>query len=384
MSNVTVNNNNGLLGSAIGTTVNSPASNEITTSKLMDDNNTSNTILSANLTKETALKRVAPDIESNFTGLYHSAGLWSRHEIDYFDQRYRFGILNPYGVITTCREYIFFTKPDLNIYPRDSISGVPSDGLAPYLQSQPYWLDLENKHRSVIRMLQDSLDSRGDHFNHLLENTVSSNLDIPGLSSDMIDTPNNMYGTNYQYRGSSEASNDNFDFSLSFTDTKELSVYHFFRAYEDYQTIKHHGHLPPWDMYMNNKVLYDQFSIYKFLVDEDGETIIYWCKLWGVKPKSLPRDTFTSSDFNDGITYSVDFNAAFFNDMDPSILTSFNILAKKYNGVDTLYDLDIHNSILDRVDNRPARVAFIEKSEKPNSAYGYNTYKLKWKGDAEE
>ena len=56
-----------------------------------------------------------------------------------------------------------------------------------------------------------------------------------------------------------------------------------------------------------NKIIHDQFSIYKFIVDEDMETIIYWGKYYGVYPTSLPRDAFSNSNFQDGLTFSINF-----------------------------------------------------------------------------
>ena len=350
----------------------------------MDDGGNSSSRYNTSVSKEQVNTILGGD-DTFFTEVFHANGLFKRNEIDYFNQRYRFGVLNPYGTISTCREYLFFTKPDLNIYPRSNESGgTPQKDLADYLQTQPYWLELASKHFDVITCLQSSLGKltgRNDPFNQLLANTCTSNLDIPGLQSEMIDTPSNTYGVNYQYRGSSESSNDNFEFSLSFSDTKDLSVYHFFKAYEEYQTLKHHGVLPPWYQYIMDKILYDHYSIYKFLVDEDGETIIYWAKMYGVKSKSLPRDTFSSTDFNDGITFAVDFSSAFFDDMNPMILTEFNNISRDYYNAQP-YQIDIHNHIFDRTDNRPARAAYIEESENISQVYGYKTYKLKWRGDA--
>ena len=168
---------------------------------------------------------------------------------------------------------------------------------------------------------------------------------------------------------------------MEFKDTKDLSVYHFFRAYEDYQTIKHHGQLPPYIEYIMEKILYDQYSIYKFLVDEDMETIIYYAKCYGVTSKSLPRDTFTNNDFSGGITYSVDFHASFFDDMNPMIIKEFNSLSKSYYD-SRKYQVDIHNHILDRVDNRPANAAYIVTE--PSANFGHDVYKLKWRGDFKE
>lgn len=320
--------------------------------------------------------------EEKFRGIYHSAGLFDRGEIDLFNKRYRYGIMNPYDALVNCREYLFFTKPDLNIYPRDDNNGLPSSTLDSYLQTKPFWLDLAENNLDVIKCLQSSLSNTGsvvDPFNHLLENMVQSNLDTPTISSEMIETPSNMYGVNYTYHGSSEASDDGFDFSLEFKDTRYLQVYKFFKAYEDYETIKHHGQLKPWNNYIINKILYDQYCIYKFLVGDDGETIVYYAKFYGVKSKSLPREVFSNTSFDNGLSYSIDFNAAFFDDMKPSILMDFNYLSKDlYNS--RKYDVHIYNNYLDRPDNRPVKAAYVF-AETSSQAPGGKVYKLKWKGD---
>lgn len=313
-----------------------------------------------------------------FRSLSHASGIFHRNEINLFKKRYRYGILNPYDTLSTCREYLFFTKPDLNIYPRDDNDGLPSSELQPYLQTQPFWLyEMQEKHSDVLKLLQSSLDNR-DPFNHLLENMVQSNLDSPSISAEMIDTPNNSFGVGYTYRGSSEASDDNFDFSLEFKDTKDLPVYHFFKAYEDYETIKHHGQLQPYMYYIRNKILYDQYAIFKFLVDlDDGETIIYYAKYFGVKSKSLPRDVFSNTSFDNGLSYSIDFNAAFFDDMKPWILKDFNIISKEFYNSQK-YQIDTWNNVLGRIDNRPAKAAYVVSEY--NSQFKHEVNKLKWRG----
>ena len=311
--------------------------------------------------------------------LYHSANLFQNNEIDLFNKTYRFGLLNPYGAISTTREYLFFTKPDLHIYQRNDNTGITSNSLVSGLADIPFWKNLASGMPQIIECLQQSYgNNKSDHFNHLLQNQVSSNLDVPGLSSEMIDTPTNMYGVGYSYRGSSEASDDNPEFSLEFKDTKWLQIYHFFKAYEEYETLKHHGVIRPWKGYIMNKILHDQFAIYKFLVDEDMETIIYYGKMYGVTPKSLPRDVFSNPSFDSGLSYSVDFKAAFYEDMRPEILKDFNSLSKKYyNSLE--YDISPYNTTFDRVDTRPAKAAYIVADNNPSSPTGY-VYKLKWRG----
>lgn len=340
--------------------------------------------------------------------LYHSHNIFSSDEIrqNIFSSRFRFGLFNSFDNVNTVREYLFFTKPDLNIVDKDS--GSLNPGLAAY----PFWTELYSEYPEVISMLQSSFTQisiiKDDPFNQLLGNTVQSNLDMPSISAELIDTPSNMYGVNYKYRGSSEASDDGHSFSLEFKDLKSLPVYKFFKAYDQYEILKHHGVIGPDPSYIFNKVLHDQFAVYKFLVDEDGETIIYYAKYFGIKPTSVPRDVFGNTTYDNGLSYSIDFDSAFVEDMNPQILTDFNALSYNHYS-NAKYDIDVYNQYTDTVDNRPATAAIITKEVNGENGYhivglkgqtfetGRNTnnvskaaangpnkfvYKLKWKGDA--
>lgn len=304
-----------------------------------------------------------------------SVGLYGQTDIDLFNNFYRFGVFNPYGAVSNTREFIFFTKPDLYILEKNGT--YPINKLRPQLEKIPFWQELLTRYPQVIYNLQGSCKSRSP-FNLLLGNQVNSNLDIPSLSAETIDTPTNMYGVNFSYRGTSEASNDSFEFSLEFKDTRYLPIYMYFRAYEEYETLKHHGLIWPYKSYIENKIIHDQFAIYKFLVDEDMETILYFSKYYGVMPKDLPRDVFSSSNFDSGLTFSIGFKAAFFDDMDPLILDDFNAFTEEsYNNAP--YRIDIYNDILHHIDNRPATTARIF-AVKSKTAPGKMRYVLKWKG----
>lgn len=339
----------------------------------------------------------------------HGSNLFTRDEIDLYNNIYRFGLYNPYGAVTNLREYLFFTKPDLNIIQRDDLMGlISSYDLTEGLAGSAFWKELKEERPQTINLLQNSY-SPG--WNKLLQNSVISNLEIPSLEGTVTESPVNNYGVGFQYRGTSEASDDSIDFALEFKDTKWLDVYYFFRAYEDYQTLKHHGVVSPWKGYITNRILHDQFAIYKFLVDEDMETLVYWCKLYGVMPMNLPRDVFSTADFSNGLSYTINFKAAFFEDMRKDILIDFNNLAKTYNYgttnallISTIgskaeaaaasragrYQLETYNSDTHTGDYRPAKSAYIAKyrrSSAPNSPSGPGkyepkwVYKLKWKGD---
>ena len=317
----------------------------------------------------------------------HGANLFGKDEIDLYHKIYRFGLYNPYGAVTNLREYLFFTKPDLNIIARSNATGEidrpqGSDYLSNGLSGNDFWLDLKKYRIETIEMLQNSYKPG---WNMLLQNSVASNLEIPTLEGTSMESPVNNYGVGFHYRGTSEASNDSFDFSLEFKDTKYLDVFNFFKAYDYYEELKHHGIISPWQGYILNKVLHDQFSIYKFIVGEDMETLVYWCKLYGVMPMNVPRDVFSNIEMTNGLSYSISFKAAFIEDMTQDILKDFNLLSDHFtshNISDVKYQYETYNSNTNTVDFRPAKSAYIDKYTDNNSPTGWS-YKLKWKGDEE-
>lgn len=334
-------------------------------------------VLGTDASTDTMTSKTWYSVDEAWKAAKHGANLFEKNELDPFNKRYRFGFLDPYRSVSTVREYLFFTKPDLNIYAQDA-SGHPGNNLSEYLRTKSYWTELAAMHPDVIRELELSLDT-SNPFNNLLGNTVINSLEVPSTEAEMIDTPANIYGVAYTYRGSSEASDNNPTFSLEFRDTKYLPVFHFFKAYDDYEIIKHHGHLPPSDHYRRDRILYDQYSIYKFLVGEDGETILYYGKYYGVKSKSVPRDVFSNTDYSNGLSYSIDFGAAFYDDMKPELLVEFNNLYTTAWEA-AKYEYSVHNLVLDMPDNRAAKAARVYRV-RSNQAPGGFVYKLKWKGD---
>lgn len=368
-----------------------PNNNRITLEEIYDDANPDKFMVS-NKGIITSGKGVHGSDINLYANLYHSNNLrMSRSEIytedRMFNQTFRFGMYNPFGQISTAREFVFFTKPDLHIFKTDDKTmqvyrDQLNDGLGSY-----FWSELTTTKKRIVESLQASYTANDvkarDPFNHLLQNTLVSNLEVPSLNAPSIETSTNTYGVSLTYRGSSEDSDDGPEFSLEFKDDRYLNVYTFFRAYEEYETLKKHGIIKPQLQYIYNKILHDQFCIYKFIVDEDMETIIYWGKYYGVYPTSLPRDAFNNDNFQDGLSFSINFKAAFYEDMRPEILFDFNKVSKEMFDSCT-HRIDIYNDSLMRFDGRAAKSAMVyivqgdrRANQNPNQYY----YKLVWKGD---
>ena len=322
-------------------------------------------------------------------------GIYNRQDIEWYTKFCRLGIKDPYNAPTGSKEYLFFTKPDLNlIRPYSGI--IDSINMNPQLSNQPYFKELIERYPGVITQLQSSW-SRDDSnpFMAVLSNSLKNTLDLPAIESDVIETSETIYGSAYNYRGWGYKSDEKLSFSLEFEDTKYLEIYNLVKAYEEYERLKHMGMVTPpnidkpeetgiyMNYYIKNKVLHDQFSIYKFIVEDDGETILYYAKLWGVFIKNVPRDTFSEMKIEGGLTYAVEFEAAFVDDMNPMILSDFNSLVyDKYK--DKTVDLPIYNVEKRMIDGSWATIPMISKVK--TSDINWNgpknmkyIYKLKWR-----
>lgn len=378
--------------------------------------------------------------------LFNSVGLYSKKDIDEakFTRFSRFGrILDPQGKLNDGREYLFFVKPDLHItktncdeiyhisgdeYTGDSIT---ENGLTlnPQLGNSPYFQSLIWSHPDVVQELQSSAIRNGaslvdpkDPFCHLLSSTVNSYLDIPSGEASTLDNSSTMLGATYDYLKDAENSDENPTFSLEFLDTKHLDVYQFFRAYSEYHIVRKSGLVTPPHMdYYWHKRLHNTMGIYKFIVSEDMETLLYWAYYWGAYPVSVPREAFADPLFNEGLTFTVNFKAAFVQDMDPLILADFNrlmgplitdknawlpVVKQNFyddvdmNGYRHSYDPNMNssiegklrqsdperkngitsapsNNISSRIDGRLPKHALVTKEQVTNGV-GLNKYKLRW------
>ena len=277
--------------------------------------------------------------------LMNSVGLYSKQDIANakFNKFSRFGrVLDPYGRVNPGREYLFFVKPDLHICVPEggsdvySYSGTKSTApyvgttglrLNPQLDKYPYFRDLIDTHPNVVKELQYSI-SKNDPFCHLLSFAVSSSLQLDSSNSRTLDTPSTMYGATYNYLMDSASSDQGYEgISLEFVDDKDLNVYHFFKAYSEYHIARKSGLVtPPYTDYYTYKRLHNTMGVYKFIVAEDMETILYYAYLWGLYPTSCPREAFSDPSFTEGLTFTVNFEAAFIEDMNPMILYQFNKL----------------------------------------------------------
>ena len=305
-----------------------------------------------------------------------SAGIYQPLDMLYNTKFYRLKRIDPYYRVEGAIEYLFFTKPDLNLVntshtitdgrdgygslttgeiQANSIQGTSGSlegdfktmilgqgsgpfgvgtSVVPYfhmLKDLGYEQTFVDLSSSYIRPNCESADRCP--FIRILSNRKTSNMDIPDISVEDLETSQNLYGFKLHYPLSSLKSDEDMEFSIDFEDTQYLEVYHLFKAWDLFRRLKWLGITFPKKEYIENKILCDHISVFKFLVDVDGETLLYWAKATGVYPKSISRSAFSEMGKDGALNINVTFKVSgWFEDMDPIILEDFNHLVSEWQG----------------------------------------------------
>lgn len=317
--------------------------------------------------------------DSDEEKILNANNIFTRKQIDSsrFEKFSRFGILDPYFSHQYSREYLFFTRPDLNIFKSDGVT------LNDALMNSNYFTGAVVTNIRSLQCLQDTFmknfKSNYITWNYLLSNQVSSNLDMPSISSEMTRHNATLYGVAQSFRDSSRSTEYEFEFNLEFTDTIDLDVYHFFKAYNEYCNLEYERTLMPHSAYIENPIRYKDFSIYKIVVN-DYNKIIYYGKHTGVTIKGLPTDSLSTFD---GVTkFSIPMHSFHVTDLNPSILTEINMLSSRAVGS---FSGNIEDECLPLYDEKTKRAntdwsyaPFITSEKKPSNSSQYDYY-LKWR-----
>lgn len=345
--------------------------------------------------KEKILKYTNPDDSikkvdfGNLNTILASNRVFAKQDIDWYNKYSRYGYIDPYNTDQVSREFLFFTKPDLLLFGNNTDNTIPyNSALNSKLASIPFFQDANNRCSRAIRQLQYSVKDENNKLNpfmYLLSNSVTSKLDLPGISSESKESTPNLLGTSIQYRGHSYKSDNGYDFTLSFTDTYKLELYTLLKVYDEYMRLLKTGQADIKRQYITDMILPEQFSIYKFLIGSDGETILFYSKLTGCYFTDVPRSDL-SDPGPDGIKFSVSFHAQFVEDNNPVILAEFNRVANIISGADTeVGAYDLNNSIVDNTWVRKPQIikaSYNASSSEPDlrvkrDGTNYN-YRMKW------
>lgn len=310
--------------------------------------------------------------------MMHSNLFIKRSDADWYSKCNRYGWIDPFDTDRVTREYLFFTKPDLNIFSKSTAS---SSEIVSKLSNNPVIKEAVSRMPNAVAQLQSSVknpDGKKGAFMFLLSNAVASKLDLPGISAESHESTTNIMGTSIQYRGHSLKSDNGYDFSLSFKDTAYLEIYTLAKVYDEYMRMIKQGLASPKETYIINHILSEQFSIYKFLVGSDGETILYYAKATGCYITDVPRSDM-SDPSDEGFKYSLSFHAQFIEDMNPYILKEFSLVSNNGDVKNALPVFDTNNIVNNEWARYPKIVKVTKSKSKRVKRRGVKyDYLLKW------
>lgn len=333
-----------------------------------------------------ALKQDIDDNESLLRRTMRANGVYQPSDMRYWTTFYRFPRIDPFNYVDGAREYTFFTKPDLPLMVEGNLSESAS------IVSYYNWLYNSGYRYTVLENLCASNESNGAScpFVRILTNRKTSNIDIPDISVEEMETAQNLYGTKMYYPKSSMQSDENADFSVEFEDTRFLEIYNYFKAWDYYRQLNWLGLFNIYSMnenrfqkYIINKILFDHISVFKFLVDNDGETILHFSKYTGVYPRTISRSSFSEIPNGGPLKITVGFKSSgWFDDMNPDILDDFNALITDWlttGAITNPTEAYLWDEEIEQISGENVDYPYIEiYPKKYQDSPAYNLPKLKW------
>lgn len=230
----------------------------------------------------------------------------------------RFKLANPNDVLTRGFPHVFFTRPDCNFF--DSSNKTKLRNRA---ASDPN-VSYAHAHKpELLNMLSQVSDT---DWNWLLSNKATS------FQTSDESIGNDTYGTTYHknsiaYGKSNRESKAAGSFSIDFADTKDLDILHLTKLWTDYIDKVYHGVWKPKRKYIWGKILDYACSCYYIITAEDGETIIFWSKYYGVFPVNIPSSSYSwnagSPIFQQNL--NITFQYSFKEDFNPAAMVEFNL-----------------------------------------------------------
>jgi hypothetical protein len=207
--------------------------------------------------------------------------------------------------------YCFITTPKLNL---GSINYNRDNFLAYMYASEP---DLYN-----------SMTAQGSKtvspFIKILSNSFR-NMDGKDLASRTLDVAETFYGYKQTLPISIIDSQVGDTMTLKFEEYKNLPITKIHKLWVEYTEKVRRGYFSPSEDALKKRYLDYVSSIYYFVLDLDGETILYYAKYTGAVPISVPYSELVTDGKNHDIAeLNVEYVYSYKEDLDPSILMDFN------------------------------------------------------------
>lgn len=236
----------------------------------------------------------------------------------------RFKIRYPDFELENTFGYVFFTRPDLNIF-KDG-----SDTILDQVFNRFEFADALAFDANLFRFLKNG---KGGSFINIISN-YAENFDTSDEVLKVREDSETSTQWKIMYGGRQNESLAANTFSINYRDDRNLSLYKLNYIWHEYIHLISIGALKPTDYNRYKKILDYACSAYFILTAEDGESILFYSKYIGVFPINKPSSAFSwAKNSHKGPAYSIQYQYSFKKDMDPAIIKDFNNVAGYTNGM---------------------------------------------------
>lgn len=228
----------------------------------------------------------------------------------------RFKIANAEDILSKGFLHIFFTRPDLNI--------MKGEKLSDQCKNNPIMLNVFDRKPELIKELVLSNGSTHDYLMLLSNKATNFTPSDEAIDTDSYGRSVSGYSIKFGRRKDSELGGS---FDINFSETRDLDIINLHKIWIEYIVNVYRGVWSPQMKYIQKRILDYASSCYVILTAEDGETILYWSKYYGVFPVNVP---FSALSWNAGTLISkpdlsITYNYSWKEEFNPLGLTEMNI-----------------------------------------------------------
>lgn len=251
--------------------------------------------------------------------------------------------------------HVFFVRPSCHILnsKHELVAGLQSDPLFDFAAN--------NTPNLLGELVMENSQNKDNEFMMSLSNFVTSF----SLSDEYIGTET--YGrtfTGYKitYGKNDIESKTAGTIEINFNDDGSFHVYQIIRLWVEYINGVYRGKFSPANHTIWKKVLDYVGAIYYFVTAEDGETILFWSKYYGVFPSTIPSNQYSWGEGNmiQSPQISVTFNYSFKQDFNPYTILEFNHNARIEDDAKHIVTLPVYDEGLGHSSWKWGQKPFIE------------------------
>jgi hypothetical protein len=322
-------------------------------------------------------KAVSADMEELWKSMNQDVRSRSALIQKYTSAYNRFKMDNPNDRLAKTFSHVFFVRPDCNIYAEGSSGNQTSPELADYLKNESEFYYALKHSPELLRQLTQSQAGYDHEFMMFLSNKARSfEIKDEYITDDKYGI--GLTGYSIPYGKDNVESRASERFSINYRDDRDLHVYHLHKLWMEYISLCFRGKILPKESYNKNKVLDYPTCLYYILCAEDGESVIFWTKYWGVFPVEAPSSGFSYSADNAASVNDpelrIEYRYAWKEDFNPLTLIEFN----KHSAAGSYKYLNRYNSAKAGSGYAWAGAPFVETWNRLDVDLPY-TFKLKFR-----